>query len=160
MSDRTYTWKRFWCPREATINLSDGGYLYDPDSQWGRIYNPEVVPFESTARIRCLALLGEPGIGKTHTIKAERRAVETKVEQEGDKTLWLNLRSYGSEDRLVRDVFDSKAFVSWTEGKNRLHVFLDSLDEGLLRIDTLLAIKPVTLEFLLKTYRRNRSRGG
>lgn len=52
----------------------------------------------------------------------------------------LTLRSYGSEDRLVRDVFDSKAFVSWTEGKNRLHVFLDSLDEGLLRIDTLAAL--------------------
>lgn len=140
MSSQIYNWKRFWCPREGRLDLSDGGYLYDPDLEWGRIYNRDVVPFQSIARVPCLALLGEPGIGKTHTMQAERKAIDTEVEEEGDQTFWLDLRSYGSEDRLVRNLFESTAFVSWTKGKHRLHVFLDSLDECLLRIDTLAAL--------------------
>ena len=140
MSDRIYNWKRFWCPRGATINLSDGGYLDDPDSQWGRIYNPEVKPFEAISETPCLALLGEPGIGKTRTIEAEREGAETRIKQEGDDILWLDLRSYGSEDRLVRNLFESEKFLAWIRGSHRLHVFLDSLDEGLLRIDTLAAL--------------------
>ena len=140
MSKPTYNWKRFWCPRGATINLSDGGYLYDPDSQWGRIYNPEVKPFEAISETPCLALLGEPGIGKTRTIAAEGEAAEIRIKKEGDDILRLNLRSYGSEDRLVRNLFESKEFLSWREGGHRLYIFLDSLDEGLLRIDTLAAL--------------------
>ncbi len=140
MSRRSYNWKRFWCPREGNINLVDGGYLYDPDSKWGHIYNPDVVSFESIARVPCLALLGEPGIGKSHTMQAERKAIDTRIEEEGGETLWLDLRSYGSEDRLVQNLFESTTFVSWAKGKQRLHVFLDSLDECLLRIDTLAAL--------------------
>jgi len=140
MSSQAYDWKRFWCPRTGSINLSDGGYLYDPESEFGRIYNPDVVPFESLASVPCLALLGEPGIGKTHAMQAERKAIDTKIEKEGDQTLWLDLRSYGSEDRLVRNLFETRTFPSWAKGIHRLHLFLDSLDECLLRIDTLSAL--------------------
>ncbi len=129
MSRQSYNWKRFWCPREGNINLVDGGYLHDPDSKWGHIYNPDVVSFESIARVPCLALLGEPGIGKSHTMQAEREAIDARIEEEGGETLWLDLRSYGSEDRLVRNLFESTTFVSWATGQQRLHVFLDSLDE-------------------------------
>lgn len=140
MSSQIHNWKRFWCPRGGGITLSDGGYLYDPDSKWGHIYNPDVVPFESIANVPCLALLGEPGIGKTHTMQAERKAIETKIEEEGGQTLWLDLRSYGSEGRLVRHLFESTTFVLWAKGNHRLHIFLDSLDECLLRIDYLAAL--------------------
>ena len=92
------------------------------------------------AEIPCLALLGEPGIGKTHAMQAERKDIDTKIEGEGGHTLWLDLRSYGSEDRLLRNLFESIAFASWGKGKHRLHVFLDSLDECLLRIDNLAAL--------------------
>ncbi len=141
MSDKQYNWKRFWCPRTGNIDLSDRGYLYDPDSEYGHIHNPDVVPFESIETVPCLVLLGEPGIGKTLTMDAERNAINDRVvEQEGDQTLWLDLRSYGSEDRLVRKLFGSQEFVSWRNGTHRRHVFLDSLDECLLRIDNLAAL--------------------
>ncbi len=140
MPSQIYNWKRFWCPRTGSINLSDGGYLYDPDSEWGHIYNPDVVPFESIAGFPCLALLGEPGIGKTQTIQAEWKAIEKKIEKEGGRTIWLDLRSYGSEDRLVRNLFESTTFISWAKGTHRIHLFLDSLDECLLRINTLAAL--------------------
>jgi len=140
MSHQIYNWKRFWCLRTSNFNLADGGYLFDPDSEYGRIYNPDVVPFESIAGIPCLVLLGEPGIGKTHTMKAEQENIHAKIEKEGDQTIVFDLRSFGSEDRLVRNLFESATFVSWAKGKHRLHLFLDSLDECLLRMDTLAAL--------------------
>lgn len=140
MRDRVYDWKRFWCPREGHINLSDGGYLYDPDSEWGYIYNPDVVHFESIKDIPCLVLLGEPGIGKTHALQAEHNAIEVKISREGGETLWLDLRSYGDETRLVHELFECDTFDSWAKGNHVLHVFLDSLDECILRIDTLAAL--------------------
>ena len=120
MSNQIYSWKRFWCPRTGRISLSDGGYLYDSDSKLGQLHNPDVVPFESITDIPCLGLLGEPGIGKTQTIQTERKSIGTKIEKEGDQILWLDPRSYGSEDRLIHKLFESEKFVSWVKG-NRYH---------------------------------------
>lgn len=122
------------------INLSDGGYLLDPDSEWGHIYKPDVVPFDSIAQIPCLALLGEPGIGKTQSMQAQREAIEKRIEKEGNQLIWLDLCLYSSEDRLVRDLFKNERFISWAKGTHRIHLFLDSLDECLLRINTLAAL--------------------
>lgn len=98
---RTYDWKRFWRPRSGSINLIDGGYLADPDARQGSYLNPALRPFPDISHIPCLALLGEPGIGKTEAMKAERAAVDAAVAAEGGETIWLNLRSCGSEQRLV-----------------------------------------------------------
>ena len=122
------------------MSLSDGGYLDDPDSEWGRYSNPDVVPYEIIERFPCLGLLGEPGMGKTRTMQAQRSGINQKIEEEGGRTLWLDLGSYRSEDRLIRDLFASEAFIAWTQGGHRLHIFLDSLDECLLRIDTVAAL--------------------
>lgn len=135
-----YDWKRFWCPRDGSINLIDGGYLADPDGPYGNHFNPTLRPFGEVSVLPCLALLGEPGIGKTSTMQAERSAIDAAVLAEGEKTLWLDLRSCGSEDRLVNKLFESREFKLWVEGDYRLHVFLDSLDECLLRVDTVAAL--------------------
>lgn len=137
---RDYRWKRFWCPRNGSINLIDGGFLADPDARYGSHLNPDLRPFGEISQLPCLALLGEPGIGKTETMKAEREAVDAAVAAEGGNTLWLDLRSSRSEQRLVDTLFGSPAFASWLERDHRLHVFLDSLDECLLRIDTVAAL--------------------
>jgi predicted NACHT family NTPase len=140
MTNKVYTWKRFWCTREGRINLLDGGYLYDLDSEWGHIYNPDVVPFDSIANTPCLLLLGEPGIGKSYAMEAERQEINQNIMAQGGQVLWLDLRSYSSEDRLVRDLFGSAIFTSWLAGSYELHIFLDSLDECLLRIETVAAL--------------------
>ncbi len=140
MPSIVYNWKRFWCPRAGHFNLSDQGYLYDPDSDWGYAYNPDVVTFESIANTPCLVLLGEPGIGKSYALTAEYEAVVPKIEEEGGQTLHLDLRQYGSEDRLVGNLFESCTFQSWASGDSVLHLFLDSLDECLLRLDNLAAL--------------------
>ncbi len=137
MSNPAYNWKRFWCPRTGHLNLSDDGYMVDPDSEWGRFSNPDVVSFETIVNFPCLGFLGEPGMGKTHTMQAQRAAIDRQVSEEGGRTLWLDLRSYGSEDRLIRGLFANPTLTSWANASYPLHIFLDSLDECLLRINTL-----------------------
>jgi len=133
MSRKLYNWKRFWCPRGSNITLDFRGYLNDPDSEFGHICSPNLVPLEGLANIPCLILLGEPGIGKSY---AMRDAYEKNC-ADGYQTLLLDLRSFGSEDRLVRSLFASTEFGSCVHDGQTLCVFLDSLDECLLRIDNL-----------------------
>jgi predicted NACHT family NTPase len=129
-----YIWKRFWHPRESGITLDYSCCLPDPESEWGSILNPHVVAFDTLVDIPCLGLLGEPGIGKSHAMQLEKAAIDTRIQSHGDETLWINLRSYGSESRLIHDLFESPAFASWREANYQLHIFLDSLDECLLKI--------------------------
>lgn len=136
MSDRTYNWKRFWCPRSGRINLADSGYLYDPEAEWGHLYNPDIVPFKTISNTPCLALLGEPGIGKTQVMELEQASIISKVCKKDEQVLVINLRSLSSEDRLFQKLFKSQEFTDWERGTHHLHIFLDSLDECLLRIDT------------------------
>ncbi len=140
MNNPNYNFKRFWHPRESWINLSDGGFLSDPESEYSHINNPDVVPFESIMSTPCLVLLGEPGIGKTYAMQTERPAIDSKIKTEGGDTLWLDLSSFGSEDRLVHRLFENETFISWANGKHQLHIFLDSLDECQLRIDNIAAL--------------------
>ena len=140
MAAHFYNWKRFWGPRTSQINLDDGGYLSDPAGEWTRYYNPDLVPFDSIPEVQCLGLLGEPGIGKSFALRTQRAAIEAKIREQGGDTIWKDLHEYGSEDRLVRDLFDSPAYTAWATGSHPLHVFLDSLDECLMRVGTVVAV--------------------
>lgn len=130
-----YNWKRYWCPREGTFNLSSEGYLQDRGDY--RAFNPDLVTFEEISEIPCLILLGEPGIGKSNTMQAEEKFIDSIIKEKGDQALWIDLRSYGSEDRLIEELFNNEIFISWSIGDHRLYVFMDSLDECLLRISNL-----------------------
>lgn len=140
MSQQVYKWKRFWCPRSGSINLLDNGYLYDPETKWGNAFNPDLVSLEGISHFRCLVLLGEPGIGKTETLKTEKDEIFDSIRKQGNEPIFFDLRSYGSEDRLIRELFDSLAVRSWIEGGHQLYIFLDSLDECLLRVETVAAL--------------------
>ena len=135
-----FNWKRFWCPRDKGFQLSDNGFLYDPDGEYGQVLNPNLVSFDRFADKPCVALLGEPGIGKSWALKSERANLESSILAKGERALWLDLRSFGSEDRLWKVLFDVEEFRKWREGNYLLHLFLDSLDECLLRIDNIASL--------------------
>ena len=137
---KVFAWKRFWIPREATLNLDGGGYLPDPEGESTRQYNPDVVPFESIEALPCLGLLGEPGMGKTYALQSLRKGIDAKISGEGGKSLWVDLHEYGDEGRLVKDIFECDRFKEWADGSHVLHLFLDSLDECRMRITTLSAV--------------------
>lgn len=144
-----YGWDRFWCPRESAFSLEDGGYLVDPTSEWGRGYHPHVVPFPELAAAPCLVLLGEPGMGKSTTVTREyEHARQVALSAGSSPPLSVDLRAYGSEDRLFNRLTTAADIQAWVEGGAMLDLFLDSLDECLLRVDTLAAMLPEALEVL------------
>ncbi|HBE21183.1 MAG TPA: hypothetical protein DEG17_15325 [Cyanobacteria bacterium UBA11149] len=150
MSEQVYDWKRFWCPRSGNINLGDRGYLVDPDSEWGQHFNPDLVSLDAIAHIPCLVLLGEPGIGKSQGMKDLKLYTE-RVTDGFHKILNLDLHSYSSEDRLIRNLFESRSFTDLINSTQKLYIFLDSLDECLLRIETLASL--LVEEFSKEEYR-------
>jgi predicted NACHT family NTPase len=146
MAPRVYPWKRYWTPRTARLDLSDNGYLSDPETEYGRLLNSELVLFPEIASKHCLVLLGEPGIGKTATLRLEsERHKETAVRDGNQLCDFIDLRAYGDERRLIDRLFESPTARQWKAGAQRLHLFLDSLDECLLRIDTVAALLPEEL---------------
>lgn len=132
-----YEWNRFWFPRGSPLVGSLKDYLSDPQSdpelkaQWG------VRPLADILDTPCLALLGEPGMGKSLALERERDNIDALINASGGTTLWLRLRSYMTDLRLVHDLFESPEFDAWGNGSHTMHVFLDDFDECHLHIQTL-----------------------
>ncbi|HEV2395985.1 MAG TPA: hypothetical protein VGS27_03440 [Candidatus Sulfotelmatobacter sp.] len=135
---KAFPWKRFWCRREDSYSLGDRGFLSDPEGQHGNLLNPHLVTFDRLQATPCLALLGEPGIGKSWSLSGD---LDTFLQQTPPlATMRLDLRSYGSEDRLYRALFEDTRVLQWVDGDHDLHLYLDSFDECLLRIDNVAAL--------------------
>ena len=93
----------------------------------GGLYDPRRV-----RDVPCLVLLGSPGLGKT----VELRHEETE-RQDGSQSLFVDLGSTSSEDRIERKIFSSTAYRAWLQGSHLLHLYLDSLDEAQTNIGTI-----------------------
>ncbi|RXR28094.1 ATP-binding protein [Oerskovia turbata] len=133
----TVSVERFWCTRGGDYALDEDGLLRDRDSTWfgARSANPDVVRTDELGEHRCLALLGEPGAGKSTVITGA-----TQLAPSGVPVLSFDLASYGSEDRLVREVFNGPDVVAWAGGADRLCLVLDSLDEVRTRVPNVGAV--------------------
>jgi hypothetical protein len=85
-----YAWTRFWCPRDGRIDLSDGGFLVNPEDEYGRVQT-DVVPFDFIEHHACLALLGEPGIGKSTVMDDLRTALEHSLKGSDDHLVYIEM---------------------------------------------------------------------
>ena len=132
-----YAWQRFWVPQDGSINLSDGGFLLDPEGESARYFAQKLYTLPALQHFRALALLGEPGIGKSVTLEAEYQALE---QQDNHVSIHVDLRSFSSDVLLHNRVFESAAFTAWQNSNSDLVLYLDSLDEALLRIDSVAAL--------------------
>ncbi|HLG89121.1 MAG TPA: hypothetical protein VKZ79_18220 [Alphaproteobacteria bacterium] len=130
-----YAWTRFWVPRTGSINLGDGGFMVDPAEPllWSSGTAPTALP--ELERYPGLVLLGEPGIGKSDTLKVE--ALRLQARADGSVSVHVDLRSFSSEAFLFQRVFESPEMASWKSDQSHLTLHLDSLDEALLRIDSI-----------------------
>ncbi len=126
---------RFWALQTDVLDLSDVGFLRDPTSQADRPRVP--VSLESLELKPALALLGEPGMGKTTALKAEADRIASHTAASGHASIHIDLRAFSSDVLLHRKIFESPSFIEWRSGRHRLFLHLDSLDEALLRIDTI-----------------------
>jgi hypothetical protein len=132
-----YGWTRFWCSREGVVRYGEDGFVLDPEGdEWSSAFNPDLRRFAAIEHLQCLALLGEPGIGKTVALEHERVSVEWRAGRQ-DVVLPFNLRFAESLTALERRLFGHDVFEEWKRSGTHLHLFLDSLDEGLLEVSSL-----------------------
>lgn len=124
------------------IDLSDGGFLSDPESEYFKYIRSDVVPFESISDKPCLVLLGEPGIGKSTAMLSEYETIT----KHGNEAILSNLNEYGNEKRLIDEIFESDEFTTWRKGDYTLNFFLDSLDECRIQIPQVAVILQKQLE--------------
>lgn len=119
--------ERFWCARDAVIH-DEGGFLHDPIGQRGAS-NPNAVGVDELRKARCVVIVGEPGSGKSETLRLHGPLLPPDVEV-AVPAVHLDLAELGTEDRLARALFDHPAVHAWrdTDGAE-LCVVLDSLDE-------------------------------
>jgi predicted NACHT family NTPase len=131
LSQKHYDWRRYWVPREGSMGFDDRGFIAEPDyDQFGIASTPTHVPFEKIAHFPCLALLGEPGIGKTETLQHISSQSGTPI------TLRRDLSAYASDSMLHKAIFESSEFTNWINSTETLEIFLDSLDECLIHVRT------------------------
>jgi hypothetical protein len=88
-----------------------------------KYFHTDAVSFASISPFPCLVTTSEPGSGKTT-----------------DVVVALNLRDFASDQRLSERVFQSPEIQKWRAGISTLHLFFDSVDEALLRIDNIGAV--------------------
>ncbi len=72
-----YNWTRYWYQRGAEIHLQ-GGFLYDPESEYGATLTENLVTANQFGPARCVVLLGGPGLGKS----TEFRGAVTELARE------------------------------------------------------------------------------
>jgi hypothetical protein len=112
MSQQVYNWKRFWCPRSSQIKLGDRGYLTNPESEYGKYANPELVGLEAIANIPCLVLLEEPGIGKSQELINLKDYTEKNLDSENT----ILEQDFHSCTRLKEDLFQDEKFIACKNG--------------------------------------------
>ena len=138
MPDTIYNWSRYWYPHNQHPPLLQSGFLYVPQKPSPIYFKPEIPPveFEEIANVPCLILLGEPGIGKSQAMTDAYSAMTTwHRNQEGSHRAYsINLKEYSEAD-LTQEL--DEVLGNWASGQYYLHLFLDSLDEARLRIETI-----------------------
>jgi hypothetical protein len=127
---------RVWVAHPGRLSYVDDGFVPDPDGPLAA-YAPDVVKLPGSAGGTCLVLIGEPGLGKSTALRADAERTARVVRSGADELLTVNLGSTRQEAKLEQKIFGSAAWQSWLGATSGvLHVFLDGLDEALLRVDT------------------------
>lgn len=123
MSSDDIDWPRFWSPRGEPPWLDDGflGHL----ELRGFHHSTKLRELAELREVPCLFLLGEPGMGKSHTLAracraaGSRRGADTRV-------LLVDLKYQHIGEHLLHHPL----YLESREGAHTLELFLDSLDES------------------------------
>ncbi len=88
-------WKRFWCRREDMFSLGDRGFFVRPRRSARKASESQPHHLRPIADDPCLILLGEPGVGKSWSLKPDVDAYlqqtsgASAIEPRGRRRNWL-----------------------------------------------------------------------
>ncbi|KAA3602017.1 MAG: hypothetical protein DWQ06_07325 [Calditrichaeota bacterium] len=131
VNEKKYNWKRYFIKRGEQLPLTQEGFLQD--ISFLDIYNigKNLKSTEEIQEFHSLIILGEPGIGKSTILKE----MYSKL---GEKNkLLVDLNGISEKSELKEELFESSSFKDFLVSDYKLHIFLDSFDECLLEIKTL-----------------------
>lgn len=140
MSSPVYGWDRFWIPRGTELRLDSDGFLSDlaDTSLVATASGSEYLRLKDLDEVPCLILLGEPGTGKT-TVMTEVFGTVYQSDDEAE-AIHFNLNEYSTDQLLVNEIFQGPTIQNWLHEDGSLTLFLDSLDECLVKVTTLAAL--------------------
>ena len=128
---KEYAWRRFWV-REGTELLLDGdAYLPDPENNYGFALNEGVFSFAETGKEACKILLGEPGMGKSLSLRTEFKELAKTWSHGAEVGALIDLGCVASLTDLRTHLCDNRIVRAWEASDHILHLCLDSLDEAL-----------------------------
>src|ERR1039457_5101004 len=102
------------CRRSETANASVVRRSVRPAAPAASAPSARCKTFDRLQGVPCLAMLGEPGIGKSWTLS--REALSDEATAHGAKLLRFDLRQFGSEGRLFNALFESEELRDWKDG--------------------------------------------
>jgi NACHT domain len=122
---------RLWAPVGEPAVFDDAGFIASPGDLFPP-QNPAVVAVGHLDPLRCVVVLGEPGIGKSTLLKAEyERAREAHT-----RTLWVDLGAFDDSRQLSEQIFEDAVWSTTSSDDDEVVLFLDGLDEAWLRLPT------------------------
>jgi hypothetical protein len=125
MGAKNYDWVRYWQQRDGRPVPPATDFLPEVQSDW--FFSEDTYRrLSELEHVRCLVLLGEPGMGKTREVAVE----VARLEEAGRSVEFHDLKALASADRLERKIFGGEKFQALSGGTSDLTLFLDSIDEG------------------------------
>jgi hypothetical protein len=132
-------WTRFWSPRKTRNHGTSSEFFEGPQGLYGEHLHPQAASLSDiTPEIGLLVLCGEPGLGKTTELNLLRERL-TECPGEKDELIQLKAREFESFLDLQSYLDGNSDWQTWLTDTNHLTISFDGLDEGLIRMPTLVA---------------------
>jgi hypothetical protein len=109
----------------------DGDFLFDPTSEQGRSVNAPAAEFNSLCERHCIVLLGDSGLGKSDIFLKAYKAV-LSANDPNQRAEFCDVADFAN-DTLIDQFLSSTPFAEWLLSDATLSLFIDGLDEGLMR---------------------------
>ncbi len=135
-----FDWKRYWLPRGEPV-VGDGGFVAEPRSFRFLVpVNNHLKTLDELDEVRCLLLLGDPGLGKSYDIGEYVARLTARLQTAQAPTFEIiacDISEFDDREQIRRTIFESAAIQAWKQSNSLLYLVLDSLDESLIPLGPL-----------------------
>ena len=118
-ADPTYPWQRFWVLRDGSIDLSDGGFLRDPQSEFARYSPSKLDTLRDLQQFRALGLLGNRASENQPRLRLNSKHCSDKLRTTAASTSTSIYDHSYRRFSFIRRVFQSAEFTAWEAGNSR-----------------------------------------